>query len=236
MAENKSLTDKINQGRQYRNINIKEIRALDKNGEEESFIVEGYATTFNEPYTLWGDDSYEVREQVDANAFDGCDMNDVIVQFDHEGKVYARTSNGTLTLAVDNHGLKCHIDLSGSEERKQLYRDVKDGYVTKMSFGFTIKEEDYLETKEGEKDIYLYTIKKIGKLYDVSLVSIPANDGTEVSARSLVDGVIAKRTQEIENKQKEEEEAKRKAEEEKENEERERLALDLDLSLTLSNK
>ena len=234
MAE-KSLMDKISQGRQYRNINLKELRTLEANGEEESFVVEGYATTFNEPYTLYNGGDWELREQVDPNAFAECDMSDVIVQFDHEGKVFARTSNKTLELFVDNHGLKCRIDLSGSEERKQLYRDVKDGYITKMSFGFTVAEDTELRTKEDDKEVYLRTITKINKLYDVSLVSIPANDGTSVSARSLIDGVIDKRTKEISEAKEAEEKRQKEEEAEKEKKAKEKLLLEMELALSLSN-
>ena len=95
-----------------------------------------------------------------------------------------------------------------------------------MSFGFTVDEdkEEITRTADG-KELYLRSILKIGKLYDVSVVSIPANDGTEVSARSLVDGVIAKRSQEIEEQKRKEEEAKKAEAEAKAKEERERLRL-----------
>lgn len=107
-----------------------------------------------------------------------------------------------------------------------------------MSFGFTVEEDEELRRTEDGKDIYLRTITKIGRLYDVSAVSLPANDGTEISARSLVDGVIAKRTQELSDIEKQrQEEEKRKAEEEekiKAQKERDRLALELELAMTLS--
>ncbi|MFA5657653.1 MAG: HK97 family phage prohead protease [Oscillospiraceae bacterium] len=218
----KTLTEKINQGRQYRSMNVMEVRT---EGEEDKFIVEGYATTFNEPYTLYDSRDWEYREQVDPEAFRECDMSDTIAQFDHTGKVYARTSNGTLQLSVDEHGLKVHMNLGGTTIGRELYEEIKGGYITKMSFGFTVEEDEELRTSEGNKEVWLRTIRKIGKLYDVSVVSIPANDGTEVSARSLVDGVIAKRSQEIEEQKRKEEEAKKAEAEAKAKEERERLRL-----------
>jgi len=218
----KTLTEKINQGRQYRSMNVMEVRT---EGEEDKFIVEGYATTFNEPYILYDSRDWEYREQVDPEAFRECDMSDTIAQFDHTGKVYARTSNGTLQLSVDEHGLKVHMNLGGTTIGRELYEEIKGGYITKMSFGFTVEEDEELRTSEGNKEVWLRTIRKIGKLYDVSVVSIPANDGTEVSARSLVDGVIAKRSQEIEEQKRKEEEAKKAEAEAKAKEERERLRL-----------
>lgn len=183
----KSIEDKIFDGRQYRN--IVEIRAKQENEEK---TVEGYATTFNEPYTLWSYDGYTVREQVDPKAFDGCDMDDVIMQYDHEGRVFARKSNGTLRLSLDDHGLFISADLGGTEIGRNLYEEISGGYTNKMSFGFKV-EEDVREITENKDDgtvDVLRTITKISKLYDVSAVSLPANDGTSISARNYFDGVV----------------------------------------------
>lgn len=180
------LEDKIKSGRQYRNL-ILEV----KDSEQESFLVRGYATTFNEPYLLWSTDYEDIYEQVDANAFNETDMSDVIMQYDHEGRVYARISNNTLRLSADEHGLLIEADLGGTEEGRKLFEEIKGGYTNKMSFGFTVEADD-VTTSHGEgKDQILRTITKIGKLYDVSAVSLPANDGTEISARAFCDGVIA---------------------------------------------
>lgn len=182
------MQKKINDGREYRKMLMK-VRNL----EGEDFIVEGYATTFNEKYNLYSfDGEHYVKEMVDSNAFEKCDMSDVIMQYDHEGKVYARTSNDTLKLTIDNHGLLVRAYLGGTQIGRNLFEEIKGGYTTKMSFGFTVKEDDFVE--DG-KD-YLRTIKAIGKLYDVSAVSIPANDFTEISARNHCEGVIAEIEQE----------------------------------------
>lgn len=201
---NEILQKKLNNGRQYRNM-VLEVRELD---EEKSYVVRGYATTFNEPYTLWETDEYSVREQVSDNAFEGCNLDDVIFQYDHEGRVYARTSNNTLSLSTDTHGLLIEADLGGTEEGRKLYEEIKGGYTTKMSFGFTVDDDEILESTEDERRVYLRTITRIGKLYDVSAVSLPANDMTEISARAFCDGVIAKA--ESERILKAEEERKRK--------------------------
>ena len=193
----KTIQQKLDEGRSYRAVAEIEIRAAGE-GEEERMTVEGYATTFNDPYTLWQEDGYTVMEQVDRNAFDGTDMSDVIMQYDHEGRVFARTSNGTLTLAADDHGMKIVADLGGTELGRQLYEEIKGGYTNKMSFGFTV-ETDIRETQEnhetGEVTI-LRTITAIRKLYDVSAVSLPANNATEISARAFCEGVIAEAAEE----------------------------------------
>ena len=218
---NKTLEEKIKQGRQYREMRL----AVDDKPEENQYKVRGYATTFNEPYTLYKSADFEYKEQVSPEAFNETDMSDVILQFDHEGRVFARTSNQTLKLSVDNHGLFVEADLSLTEATRELYEEIKQGLITKMSFGFTVDEDEELIRNVDGKEIYLRTIRKMGKLFDVSVVSIPANSGTEVSARSLVDGVIAKRSQEIEEQKRKEEEAKKAEAEAKAKEERERLRL-----------
>ena len=181
----KKIEDKLNEGRQYRN--VFEIRAA-----EAEKVVDGYATTFNEPYELYSFDGYTVLEQIDSKAFDESDMKDVIMQYNHEGRVFARTSNGTLNLSIDDKGLKVRADLGGTELGEQVYEEIKGGYTDKMSFGFRVAEDKREVTEDYETNTItvLRTITKISKLYDVSAVSIPANDATSISARNFGKGVI----------------------------------------------
>lgn len=190
---NKTIEEKLNAGREYRN--IQEFRAADN----ENYIVTGYASTFNEPYFLWKEDNYTVREMIDPDAFAETDMNDVIMQYDHVGRVFARMSNGTLDVAPDEHGLKIAANLGGTEIGRQLYDEIRGGYTNKMSFGFNV-EEDRKEitenTETGDVDV-LRIITRIGRLFDVSAVSLPANPGTGISARAIGDGLIAEARKEI---------------------------------------
>ena len=164
--------------------NDREYRAAQPfEARDEEMIVEGYASTF-EPYVLWREGDTEIREQIDPHAFDNADMSDVIMQYDHEGRVFARTSNGTLELSIDDHGLKVRADLSKTAGARQLYEDIKSGMITQMSFAFSIQEDAY------DKKEHMRTVTKIRKVYDTSAVSIPANPGTEIAARSYFDGVI----------------------------------------------
>lgn len=151
---------------------------------QEDMIVEGYATTFDSPYLLFRDGEYEVWEQVDKSAFNDADLHDVVMQYDHQGRVFARNTNGTLSLKDDETGLHVSALLGGTELGRQLYEEIKGGYTNKMSFGFTVDEDKKEITEEGDNVRVLRTILKIGRLYDVSAVSIPANDGTSISARS----------------------------------------------------
>jgi HK97 family phage prohead protease len=154
-------------------------------------IVEGYATTFDKPYLLWRDGNFEVWETIDRSAFDETNLDDCIMQYDHAGRVFARSSNGTLALRADDTGLRVHAMLGGTELGRQLYEEIKGGYTTKMSFGFTIGEDKREITENGDSVRVDRTILKIERLYDVSAVSLPANDGTSISARTYCEGVIA---------------------------------------------
>jgi len=179
--------------RQYRG--CEEFRAA----EADSYIVEGYASTFS-PYVMFEDGDKKYCERIDPHAFDDADMSDVIMQYDHNGRVYARQSNGTLQLSIDEHGLKVRADLSRTEGSRQLYEDIASGMITRMSFAFTVAEDIY------EKETRTRCISKIKRLYDVSAVSIPANPDTAISARSYFDGVIEEEKQELLNAEKRERE------------------------------
>ena len=179
----------IRSDREYRRIDVTGLEVREE--QDGKKIVEGYATTFGNEYRLWGDAYYEVRESIDAHAFDNTDMADVIMQYDHEGRVFARKSNGTLEVAPDEKGLHIRADLGGTELGRQLYEEIRGGYTNKMSFGFTVSKQERTEEQVEAKTIVHRKITGIKKLYDVSAVSLPANDATEISARNFSEGVIA---------------------------------------------
>nr|DAR81345.1 MAG TPA: prohead serine protease [Caudoviricetes sp.] len=182
------MTERLMSGREYRSMTM----SVASNEDDGSMVVEGYATTFNQPYTLYSERYYKVIEQIAPTAFDECDMSDVIMQYDHTGRVFARNRNGTLYLATDSIGLKVTAELGGTDIGRQLYQEIKGGYTDKMSFGFVVGEDKRETVVDHENDVetIIRTITKIKKLYDVSAVSIPANDTTSISARRFADGVI----------------------------------------------
>ena len=104
-------------------------------------------------------------------------MEDVIFNYNHGGKVLARTRNDTLWLTVDDTGVFVRARLDGTEEGRRLYEEIAGGYIDRMSFAFTVREEDYDESE------HLWTIYKVKRLYDVSAVDIPAYDDTSIAAR-----------------------------------------------------
>lgn len=180
-----------NPNREYRNMELRAAEAT----EEQKFIVEGYATTFNSPYELYREGNYIVMEQVDRHAFDETYMEDTIFQYDHAGMVYARTRNDTLKLDMDDHGLKVVADLGSTEASRGVWDAIDKGLIDRMSFAFTVTGDSYEEEEQENGAVILTrTINKIGRLYDVSAVSFPANEQTSISARTkeLCDGEIAK--------------------------------------------
>lgn len=163
---------------------------------DSDYYVEGYATTFDAPYLLWEYDGIKYYEVIDRNALAEADVSDVIMQYDHQGKVLARLSNNTLGLEPDNKGLFMYADLSKSQASREMYGEIKSGLVNKMSWAFTVAEDKY------NNETRTRTITKIKKVYDVSAVSIPANGDTNISARSYCEGVIAKEMQELQERKK----------------------------------
>lgn len=205
----KTIHDRLNEGRQYRTIDVSGFERRAEGDSER--VVSGYATTFNQPYELYRFNVtggvYIVNEQIDAHAFDETDMSDVVMQYDHEGRVFARISNGTLELDPDEHGLHIRANLGGTEIGRQLYEEIEGGYTTKMSFGFRVGEDKREETVERNNETgvttttILRTITKISKLYDVSAVSLPANDATSISARNFGEGVVAEIMEEVQKRE-----------------------------------
>lgn len=170
----------VKKEREYRTVAaLLSVAAAAKRIDTE-YYVEGYATTFDKPYLLYEfEDGTKFYERIDAHALDGADMSDVIMQYDHEGRVFARESNNTLILIPDHKGLLIAADLSKTDLARGLYQDIEAGMITKMSWAFTVSEESY------DRATRTRTILKIKKVYDVSAVSIPANGDTEIAARNF---------------------------------------------------
>ncbi len=193
------ILKKIEDGRQFRrNDLLTDVRTIqDPETGDDSMTIEGHATTFDQEYMLyryesWNGYDVSVYEKIDRHAFDDADQSDVIFLYDHRGRVMARTRNNTLRVWADDDGLFVRADLSGSSEGPSLYKDIKNGYVDRMSFQFTVDDfvTERTEDTETKTMKVVRTITRVRKLYDVSAVGIPANDGTDISARSAADGVI----------------------------------------------
>ena len=150
---------------------------------DSKYYVEGYAARY-EPYVLWEDEDGPVYERFEPGCFNGCDMSDIIFQLNHQGTVMARQSNGSLIVEPDEVGLFTAADLGRTEAARRLYEEISTGMITKMSWGFILGEYHY------DRETRTIVHKSVKKIFDVSAVSIPANQNTEINARSWADGVI----------------------------------------------
>ena len=144
----------IKKGREYRA--LQDFSLIPREGENDAYRVRGTAVVFDSPTCLYEYDGVKYYEVIDRHAFDGCDMSDVIMNYNHGGKVVARLRNKT-----------------------DLYEEIDGGYIDKMSFSFSVRESKY------DNVTHTRTITKIRKLYDVSAVDIPAYEETSLSARSF---------------------------------------------------
>ena len=154
---------------------------------DSNFYVEGYAARF-EPYVLYDFDDGPIYEKFEPGCFRECDMSDIIFQLNHQGTVMARQSNGSLIVEPDERGLFVAADLGRTEAARRLYEEISTGMITKMSWGFILGDCEY---DTDTRTIIHHSVKKI---FDVSAVSIPANQNTEINARSWADGVIGEAT------------------------------------------
>ena len=177
-----NFEQRLRENRMYRvftNLKTRNETIQNEDGQEvNEMIVQGQAVTFESETVLFKCGNTEYKEIIDRNAFSEADMTDVIFNYNHSGKVVARTRNNTLKLFIDSNGLNIEARLDGTEEGRKLYEEIKGGYIDRMSFCFTVKEESY------NQETHTWRVLKIDKLYDVSAVDIPAYDTTSISARS----------------------------------------------------
>lgn len=152
-----------------------EIRA-----DGEAIKVSGYAAVFNERADIGG----YFFEVIEPGAFtDAIGRDDVVFLVNHEGLPLARTRSGTLTLKQDERGLFMETELDPLDpDVMSIVPKMKRGDLDKMSFAFRAEIEQWDESG----DVPVRTLKKVS-LRDVSIVTHPAYDGTEIGLRCLQD-------------------------------------------------
>lgn len=156
---------------------IKEVRLSEvRAAESEKMIIEGYAVVFDQPTDLG------YIEVIDRGALDNADMSDVCLKYNHEDTtlIMARTRNKSLQLSIDDHGLRIYAELIDTQSNRDIYKAIQAGLLEKMSFAFVVEDANW-DTVDGTD---IRHIKKIAKLFDVSVVDVPAYEQTEVYARS----------------------------------------------------
>ncbi|MDD6127442.1 MAG: HK97 family phage prohead protease [Veillonellaceae bacterium] len=170
--------------KEIRQMTMKPLLRSDEAGG--GMVVEGYAAVFESPTVLYESEysGYQYLEQITRGAFDGADMSRTVFKYNHgdNALVLARTSNGSLKLEADEHGLKVTATLAETTAGRDLYTLIRGGYIDKMSFAFTVDATTKAQDDKAKR--YLRSIDKIGTVYDVAAVDFPAYDDTEIEARS----------------------------------------------------
>lgn len=201
----------IKADREYRSFDL--LKREMEEGEQPSFLVEGYASTFEE-YELGSDNEAVYMERIAPTAFDEADMTDVVFLLDHTGRVYARTKNGTVQLSTDDKGLLTKTDLSRTEASRGVYEDIEAGNYDQMSFAFTVSDQHFENEMRDGKTIIHRIIDRINKVYDISAVGFPANPTTNigVATRAAFDGEIERiKAERLEEETRRQEQAKQRA-------------------------
>lgn len=163
-----------------------EYRALDVKASGDEMHVEGYAAIFNERALIWESEysGYKYFEVISPGAFDGADMSNVVMRYNHsdETPLLARTTNNTLILDVDQRGLHISATLADTTVGHDVYTLIKRGDITKMSFAFSVAKESAEEDRDAKT--YTRNIQQFGTIFDVAPVNFPAYEGTSLEARN----------------------------------------------------
>lgn len=159
---------------------------LEIRAEGDALTVAGYAAVFDQETDIGG----FFRETIAPGAFaEAVGRDDVVLLVDHAGLPLARTRSGTLELSEDGHGLAIRAALDASDpDVQRVVPKLRRGDLDKMSFAFFPEREEWDETGP----VPVRTIRQAA-LHDVSIVTFPAYDGTEVGLRSLEAHRLARR-------------------------------------------
>src|SRR5699024_10400559 len=150
---------------------------LGSEGENENYI-EGYALKF-------GTESEDVGgfiETIEQGALKDTDFSDVRALFNHNAdQIIARSSAGTLSLDVDDVGLKFKAKIPNTSYGRDLLENLRNGNINQCSFGFKLADNGDPIKFDDERSIYKRTLNKISEILDVSVVTYPAYKDTDVA-------------------------------------------------------
>lgn len=162
----------------------REIRMRDfENQSDESMILEGYAAMYDQPTVLYKVDGIEYKEVIQRGAFDNTDFKDCCLKYNHSGDVpiLARTRGDSLKINPDDRGLYFRAKLFDTNVARDVYKLVREGALDKASFAFNIAPNG----DRYDRETRTRTITDIEKVWDCSIVDIPAYESTSVQARSF---------------------------------------------------
>ena len=158
-----------------------EMRASEKNDME----VEGYALKFDKE-TVIGSGAWGYREKISKTALDNADLSDVVFNYNHNlDSIMARTSNDSLKLNTDSTGLKISTTIVDTSDGVDLYKRIKNGLITRMSFWAVVKKSKWTFVEDDSDEMDLREIEEFGRFIDVSAVTFPAYEDTSITARGI---------------------------------------------------
>lgn len=179
-------------------MNKKEIRTLETieavEVESEVMKISGYALRFNS----LSNDLGGFVEEISPEALENCDMSDVRLLINHDPSyVLGRTTSETLELTVDEIGLRFDAILPNTSYAKDIYENIRVGNVSQCSFGFILNEDG--DTFEKRDDgLFKRTLNSIRSLFDVSVVTYPAYNSSDVAvAQRSIDSIKQEELEEI---------------------------------------
>lgn len=168
----------MNNNKEIRLINISNFNIEQRGDGSDKLVIEGYAAVYDTEADIGG----FFTETISRGAFDGADLHDVPLKYNHSDAVpiLARTRNKSLTVTPDEKGLFVHAELLDTTDGVDMYKRIKAGLIDKMSFAFTVPEGGDDWTNGGT----YRRINKFDRIFDVSVVDTPAYDDTSIYARS----------------------------------------------------
>lgn len=141
---------------------------------KQSKVISGYALKFGKPSKDLGG----FTEVITSEALKDVDLSNVFLLQNHNySKPLASTKAGTLKLNIDEVGLHFEATLNEASYAKDVFENVKNGLVDSMSFGFTMGLDSFDKKEDGE---IIRSIESIKNLNEISVVTIPAYDDTNV--------------------------------------------------------
>lgn len=151
----------------------------EENGQQQGKVISGYAILFNEPSQPMPVDNSTFTETISPQALQGVDLSKLVMIYNHDyANILASVKAGTLDVNVDEKGLAFKATLPDTTVANDVYENIKAGNLDSMSFGFSVLADEWQQADDGS---YTRQIDKIENLYELSVVTLPAYDSTELT-------------------------------------------------------
>lgn len=171
--------------REVRTISGAQLRARNEDGKPMG--CDGYAAVFNQEAEIFSFPGYRMMEKVAPGAFSRAiaEKQDVRHLMNHDpNMVMGRTKSGTLRLSEDAQGLHFDCDMPDTQAARDCHALLKRGDVDQCSFGFSVRKQSWTEEKDGDGNVTEHRVIEDVDLFDTSIVTFPAYEGTSVEARA----------------------------------------------------